>query len=387
MTDTASRERVLTTLDHGEPDRVPIDFGGNQSSIHVKAYTRLLEYLGIQDDLIISDFVQQIARICDEMLDRFHVDTRFVRPLSSYIPYDRMNPEYDGKWVGVYDQFGVFWGNDATKDLADILYYDPVIHPLADAETVQDVENHPWPDGKDRAPFEGLRYVAKELHETGKAVSTSPTGNTFEYCTFLFGFVKTLKLTRTKPELLDAAMGHLLDYWKDYNTTFLGEVGEYLDLICINGDVAEQAGPIISPAFYEQHVKMLDKELVDHIKGMFPVSVNYHSCGSVPMFITHWIDVGYDAVNPVQISAYDMEPASLKARFGEKITFWGGLCNSQSTLPFGTPEAIRAEVEHNLSIMKPGGGYVAASVHNITAEVPPENIASMFDAAYEFGKY
>ena len=287
----------------------------------------------------------------------------------------------------MYDQFGVFWGNDASKDYTELLYYDPVIHPLADAETVQEVENYDWPDGTNRAPVEGLREVAKKLHDTGKAVSTSTIGNTFEYCTFLFGFVKALKLTRTKPELLDAAMAHLLAYWKDYNTTFLGEVGEYLNLICINGDVAEQSGPIINPAFYEQHVKALDKELVDHVKALFPVKINYHSCGSVPMFIPHWIDVGYDALNPVQISAYDMAPTSLKARFGDRITFWGGLCNTQATLPFGTPETIRTEVETDLSAMKPGGGYVAANVHNITAEVPAENIVAMFDAAYEFGLY
>jgi uroporphyrinogen decarboxylase len=386
-----SRERILAALERRRPDRVPIDLGGNQSGIHVKAYERLLAHLGItEESTVISSFTQQLARPCGILLERFHVDTRWIRPLSNYMPYDHMAVQHEKGYVGVHDAFGVFWGNDARKDLHDILYYDPVIHPLEQAATVQDVENHAWPDGKDAAPFKGLADQARQLHEkTDFAVISTAVGNTFELCTFLFGLTRAMKLVRTKPELLDAAMKRLVEYWKDYNTTYLGLVGKYLDAVCINGDLAGQDGPLFNPAFYEKHVKPMDKEIAMHVKKCAPhIKINYHSCGSVPQFLPHFADLGYDSANPVQVSARDMEPCSLVRRFGDLISFWGGLCSPQSTLPFGTPTSVKAEVKRNVECFKSGsGGYIAANVHNITAEVPAKNIVAMLDTAYEFGTY
>ncbi len=143
----------------------------------------------------------------------------------------------------------------------------------------------------------------------------------------------------------------------------------------------------MSENLYVSLIKPFEYKISKHIHSLAKVKINYHSCGSTPLFIPHFIDIGYDAHNPVQIGAYDMEPCSLKKRFGDKIVLWGGLCNTQKTLPFGTPEEIRKEVKRNLECFKPRGGYIAANIHNITAEVPPENIAAMFDAVYEFGDY
>ena len=384
-----SRERVNVTLNHKEPDKVPIDLGGNQSSIHIIAYKKLLEYLEIEDDNIqYADFVQQIVRPCEEVLDRFQIDVRYIKPLGGMIRVQDMEPVYEGKYIGDYDQFGVFWGDRAEKDLVDILYYDPVIHPFADFTSVSDVKNYSWPNGLDKSPFIGLKDYAKELHEkTEFALSTPPVGCIYEYCTFLFGFTKTLRYLKTKPEILVSAMEELLKYWTDYVTTFLGEVGNFLDVVCINGDVAEQAGPIMSIKLYEKLIKPLERKLSSRIRRLVDAKINYHSCGSIAQFIPHFTEIGYNVVNPVQISAHDMKPCSLKKRFGSKMSFWGGLCNSQKTLPFGTPEQIREEVRINIECLKPEGGFVASPIHNITAEVPPQNIVAMFDAANEFKSY
>lgn len=384
-----SRERVLTTFNHKEPDKVPIDLGGNQSGIHIKAYKRLLEFLEIEDKEIKTyDFVQQLALPCEEILERFNIDTRYIRPLGGMIKIDDFEPQYEDKYVGVYDQFGVFWGNFADKDLDEILYYDPVIHPLAEFKSIQEIKNYDWPSGKDKSPFKGLKKYAKNLRETSDyALVTPPTGCIYEYTTFLFGFTRVLRYLRTKQELLVAAMEELLKYWIDYNITFLNEVGEYLDVICINGDLAEQAGPIMNLTLYESMIKPIERKLSEKIHEIADIKINYHCCGSVPLFIPHWAEIGYDAFNPVQISAYDMEPCSLKKKFGNIITFWGGSCNTQKTLPFGTPEQIRNEIRKNLECFKPGGGYIAANIHNITAEVPPQNIVAMFDALNEFRDY
>ena len=384
-----SRERVRITLNHKEPDKVPIDLGGNQSSIHIKAYKKLLNFLDVEDKNIqYADFVQQIVRPCDQILERFGIDIRYVQPLGGMVRVQDMEPLYEGKYIGLYDQFGVFWGDNAKKNLDDILYYDPVIHPFENFTTIKEVKNYNWPDGRDRTPFKGLKDYAKKLRdETEYALSTPPVGCVYEYCTFLFGFTKTLRYLKTKPEIIVSAMEELLKYWTDYVTTFLDEVGRYLDVICINGDLAEQAGPIMSIKLYEKMIKPLERKLSDKIHELVDAKINYHSCGSIAQFIPHFAEIGYDIVNPVQISAYDMEPCSLKKRFGSFMSFWGGLCNSQKTLPFGTPEQIREEVRRNFKCLKPGGGFLASSIHNITAEVPPQNIVAMFDAANEFGNY
>ncbi len=384
-----SRERVRFTLNHKEPDKVPIDLGGNQSSIHIKAYKKLLNFLDVEDKNIqYADFVQQIVRPCDQILERFGIDIRYVQPLGGMVRVQDMEPLYEGKYIGLYDQFGVFWGDNAKKNLDDILYYDPVIHPFENFTTIKEVKNYNWPDGRDRTPFKGLKDYAKKLRdETEYALSTPPVGCVYEYCTFLFGFTKTLRYLKTKPEIIVSAMEELLKYWTDYVTTFLDEVGRYLDVVCINGDLAEQAGPIMSIKLYEKMIKPLERKLSLKVHDLVDAKINYHSCGSIAQFIPHFTELGYDVVNPVQINAFDMEPCSLKKRFGETMSFWGGLCNSQKTLPFGTPNQIREEVKKNFKCLKPGGGFVASNIHNITAEVPPQNIVAMFDAALEFRNY
>lgn len=386
-----SRQRVIAALERRQPDRVPFDLGGNQSGIHVKAYQRLLDHLGLpREDIVLSNFTQLLARPSEAVLERLHVDTRWVRPLSSYVPHDRLDVQHERGFVGRYDAFGVFWGNDERQDLNDILYFGPVIHPLADATTVHDVESFPWPRGNDPATFTGLAEHARQLHEsTGHAIASTAVGNTFELCTFLFGLARAMKLVRRNPALLDAAMDRLVEYWNEYNTAYLGQVGKYLDVACINGDLAGQDGPLFNPTFYEHHVKPWDQRIIARVKHLAPhLKINYHSCGSVIPFIPHFIANGYDAMNPVQVSARDMDPCSLARRYGGSIAFWGGMCDPQHVLPFGTPVGVATETRRNVTCFKAaGGGYIAANVHNITAEVPAANIVAMFDAAFEVAPY
>jgi uroporphyrinogen decarboxylase len=131
---------------------------------------------------------------------------------------------------------------------------------------------------------------------------------------------------------------------------------------------------------YVPLIKPIEQRFSQKLHALAQVKINYHSCGSIARFIPHFAEIGYDAVNPVQVSAQDMEPCSLKKRFGSRISFWGGLCDTQHLLPFGTPAQLRKEVERNVRCLKPGGGYIASNIHNITAEVPPDNVTAMFDA-------
>jgi uroporphyrinogen decarboxylase len=379
----------MTALNHHEPDMVPIDLGGNQSGIHIKAYKNLLNYLKIEDNNIqYSDFIQQLAYPCEALLQRLNVDVRWLRPPSSLLPGD-FTTEIDGKYQGVRDQFGVLWGDSAEKDVKDILFYDPCIHPLSGARTVRQIREYDWPDGTARAPLNGLREQARKLRETSDyAVATPPLGCIYEYTTFLFGFEKAVRHLRMNPELIVAAMEELEKYWTDYATTYLNEIKfgdeHYADIVAINGDLATQTSPIMNvETLYSRFIKPIEKRFAQKIHELAKVKINYHCCGSIPRFIPHFSEIGYDAVNPVQIAAHDMEPCSLKKRFGTIITFWGGLCDTQHTLPFGSSEQVRKEVLRNVSCLKAGGGYIASNIHNITAEVSPQNIVEMFDAAKE----
>ncbi|UCE11431.1 MAG: hypothetical protein JSW61_05740 [Candidatus Thorarchaeota archaeon] len=383
----------MAALNHIQPDMVPLDLGGNQSGIHIIAYKRLLEFLEIEEtEVCYLDFIQQAAMPCEELLERFDIDVRWLRPSSSIMP-ESFVPDVEGEHQGIWDQFGVFWGNSAEKDLEDVLYYDPVIHPLEDMKTEQEIRNYEWPNGTDKTPMKGLRKQAEFLREkTDYAIATPPLGCIYEYTTFLFGFSTALKHLVRNPKLIVATMEELEKYWTDYATTFLAEIkfGDeyYVDIVSNNGDLSEQSGPIMSPKrIYEPIIKPIERKFSETLHGIADVKINYHSCGSVPHFIPHFSEIGYDALNPIQVGANDMEPCSLKKRFGKMIAFWGGLCDTQSTLPFGTPEEVREEVRRNMACFKPGGGYIASNIHNITAEVPPENIVAMFDAARDSRHY
>ena len=389
-----SRERVMTTLNHEEPDKVPIDIGDNVTGIHITAYRNLIDYLGIEDKNIrYSNFAGQTAYPCEELLVRFDIDTRRLRPPSHIVP-ENYSPIVIDKYQGVFDKFGVFWGVSTEKNLEDILYYSPCINPLSEMTTVQQIKEFDWPDGTNTKPLKGLREKARKLREsTPYAIVASPNlGNLFEYTTWLFGFEKALRHLQRNPKLIITAMEELEKFWTDYATSFLNEIKfgdeHYVDIVCLQGDLSGQTGPFMNPKkFYEPIIKPIEHRFARKIRQLANVKINYHCCGSIPMFIPHFAEMGYDAVNPVQISARDMEPCSLKQRFGSSITFWGGVCDTQRTLPFGTPELIRKEVKYNMECLKPGGGFIASNIHNITAEVLPENIVAMFDAIRENRKY
>jgi len=155
----------------------------------------------------------------------------------------------------------------------------------------------------------------------------------------------------------------------------------------IGDDLAGQNGPLFAPRLYREIIKPRQKRLVRYIRSRTKAKIWYHTCGSVLEYLPDLLDNGIDILNPVQISAKGMDPARLKAEFGDRLVFWGGAIDAQHVLPRASPQEVREHVRRNLEAFKPGGGYVFNNVHNIQGDVPPENVLAMFDAAYEFGKY
>ena len=380
-----SRERVSKSLRHEIPDRVPIDLGGFQTGIHRIAYERLINHLGIEDEITIMDPVQQLAKPCEELLQRFQVDIRYITAHGPDGFDGSIKPiQRNGRlWHDLSDEFGVVWSMPDDQ----MLYMDISHHPLAEA-TIDDLDNFPFPDGSDPTRFTGVRDTALKMrNETPYAISTGIGGVVYEYCWYMRGLERWFIDMIENPGFCEALLDKTLKFWMDYHSGFMEAVGDIVDVVMIGDDLAGQAGPLFSPDFYCKYVKSRQKKLVSHIKMLTNAKIWYHTCGSCTEFIPDLIDNGIDILNPVQISAKNMSPRTLKQKFGDVLTFWGGGIDPQQVLPFATPDQIREHVQKNIEIFMAGGGYVFNNVHNIQAEVPPENVISLFEAAYDYGFY
>jgi uroporphyrinogen decarboxylase len=266
-------------------------------------------------------------------------------------------------------------------------YFDISNSPLAGLSLDQ-IRQYPFPKGDDPSRFAGLRDRALALRQNSPyAVISGISGVVYEICWYLRGLENLFADMIERPEVLEALIDRTLGFWLDWFRLFLDEAGDVVDVIMIGDDLAGQNGPLFSPRIYRDLVKPRQKRLVRYIKSRTRARIWYHSCGSVAAYIPDLLDNGIDILNPVQVSARDMDPATLKQRFGDRLVFWGGGIDSQHVLPRGTPDQVRANVRANLDAFKPGGGYVFNNVHNIQADVPPENILALYDAALEFGSY
>lgn len=380
-----SRERVLKALNHEKPDRVPIDLGGFQTGIHRVAYEKLISHLGIEDEITIMDPVQQLAKPCEELLQRFHVDIRYITAhgpdgLDGSIKQNQRN---DRLWHDLTDEFGVVWSMADDQKM----YMDISHHPLANAG-IDDLDDYPFPDGSDATRFTGVRNTALKMrNETPYAISTGIGGVVYEYCWYMRGLEQWFIDMIENPAFCETLLDKTLKFWMDYHTGFMEAVGDIVDVVMIGDDLAGQGGPLFSPDFYRRIIKPCQKKLVIHIKTLTNAKIWYHTCGSCIEYIPDLIDNGIDILNPVQISAANMNPQALKQKFGDALTFWGGGIDPQHILPFAAPDQIREHVRKNIETFKTGGGYVFNNVHNIQAGVPAENIVALFDSAYEYGFY
>ncbi|MCD6519269.1 MAG: methyltransferase [Anaerolineae bacterium] len=404
-----SRERVLMAVEHREPDRVPIDLGGHRSSgIMAIAYNKLKKFLGISSgDIYVYDFVQQLAIIEPEVLDRFGVDTiEMGRGFA-------LNPEDWHDWVlpdGTPCKIPAFIhpvkvGNDWHVYHEDgtliaiqkegSLYFEQTFYPYAEKqeESFDDLpsalEKSMWvalgsppaPIGFDKEGLKKLREGAKALREsTDRAIIGLFGGNLLETGQFLFRNDNFYMLLAAEPQRAHRFLDKLVELHLENLEKFLSAVGPYIDIILFGDDLGMQTGPQISPRMYREFFKPRHALMWQRAKELANVKVMLHSCGGIYPLMRDLIEIGLDIIQPVQTSAQDMEPERLKREFGRDICLWGGGCDTQSVLPNGTPEEIAAHVRERVRILAPGGGFVFQQVHNVMADVPPENIVAMLDA-------
>jgi uroporphyrinogen decarboxylase len=380
-----SRARVMQALDHREPDRIPIDLGATiVSSISKKAYSELRQYLGLPAaEIKTLDYVQQLPYVDEALMQRFGVDFRLVQLPAATTPGVDIFEE------GANYAFVDRWGSKLHMPKTGGFYFDWVDFPIKEP-TMRALDSYRWPRPDPAQVNAHLGQQARHLYETtdyalvGSAVIG---GGIFEQPARVMGFQSFLMALVSEPAFADRLMEEITDIYIQSCDNYLDCVGSYIQVFTYWDDVAGQNGWLINPELYRKMVKPKQRRLVEAIKKKTNAKLFYHSCGATSALIPDLIDIGFDILNPVQVSAKGMDTKALKAQFGRDIVFWGGGVDTQRVLPFGKPHEVVDEVRRRIDDLAPGGGFVFAAVHNIQALVPPENIVAAFDTALEYGRY
>lgn len=380
-----ARERVILALNHQEPDRIPIDLGGSIcSSVHKDAYIALKKHLGMDlEEIQMVDYVQQLPYLDEALLKRFGVDFRMVQLPAATAP--ELSIFEEGNYYAFVDR----WGSKLHMPKDGGLYFDWVEFPIKEA-TVEALDNYTWPRPDPPEYNARLREQAKYLYEnTDYALVGSAVigGGIFEQPARTMGLEGFFMALVTEPRFCDRMMGQITEIYIDSCNNYLEQVGEYLHVFTYWDDVCGQDGWLISPDLYRKIVKPKQRRLLEAIKRRTNAKVYYHGCGAVYDLIPDLIELGFDILNPVQVSARGMDTKRLKEEYGKEIVFWGGGVDTQRVLPFGKPEEVRDEVKRRIDDLAPGGGFVFATVHNVQPFVPPENIVTVFETALEYGRY
>jgi uroporphyrinogen decarboxylase len=397
----------LAALNHRQPDKVAIDFGGHRSSgIAAMAYPKLRKALGLGPRPIrVYDPLQQLAILDDDVLDRFQVDTielgrGFAIEADCWadwtlpdgtpckMPVWALPERQDKQWV-----LRSASGRVVAKMPDGAIYFEQCHWPFLEQDDLDRLPealcDNMWggvasppgplaggPDGE-RVLAEGAKQFRRQ---TDRAIIGLFGGNLLELGQWLYRMDRFLMLLAGNPQRAHAFLDRLVEIHLANLERYLRAVGPHIDMIGFGDDLGMQNGPQMSRAMYQEFFKPRHARMWRRAKELADVKVMLHCCGGIRPLLPDLIEAGLDAINPVQISCTGMDAAGLKKDFGDRITFWGGGCDTRFVLSHATPDEIGKHVREQVAILAPGGGFVFQQVHNILADVPPENIIAMFDA-------
>jgi uroporphyrinogen decarboxylase len=384
-----SYERVSLALNHQEPDRVPLDLGGTMvSGINVNALRNLRKHLGMPPEATIRDKVTQMADTGEDMVQKLGIDIENVSPAPASTPGLTQDLGLVDSHFRLIDEFGMGWQMPQTGGL----YYDLYLSPLQGALTPRDIASYPWPDPLDPARFAQLKVQAEHIvHQKKRAyVLGRMSAGMWETAMWMTGYEKFYCDMLLNRKLVQTLMEKLLELKMQYWKKALETVGQNVMIVSTADDLGTQNSLLVSLDLYKELIWPYHKRLFTFIKkhAQSKVFIFFHSCGAVREAIPLLIEAGVDILNPVQVNCAGMQDTkALKKEFGDVLTFWGGSCDTQHILPFGTPEQVRDETRRRIDDLAPGGGFVFAPIHVIQGEVPPQNILAWWETLREYGAY
>lgn len=390
------RERVLATLNRQKADCIPFDIGGTDcSSVHVITYKKLRERMGFSDGPMRGGcLIQLVAQTDREVMDALGVDAEALwfgsqRTKLWKTPFgvELIIPERfdvqdlpDGSSVVRNPKGAVY-----AKRAADAYYHDPVGNPLGHITSAAELDQYDALfDRWDFSyvydePMDALAERAKKQYQaTDRAVVTLWRLHYLQAGMLMRGYEQFLMDLMTEKDLAHALLDKLHQAYMRRVDMFLKVLGPWCDVVFLTDDLGTQKTGIISTAVYREMIFPRIAEVVRKIKAAGKKLV-MHSCGAVSSFVPYFIEMGVDALNPVQVSAGGMNPADLARQYGKDIAFWGGGCDTQHALNAADPEVVRADVRRRLAEFGPNAHLVFTQVHNIQYDVPAENVLAMRD--------
>lgn len=374
-----SLQRVNLALNHEEPDRVPIDFGSRETTIHEETYTRLRNYLRInKKEIEYKQFFLKSIEVDKEILDFFGSDILNFEIGMEKASNPRLKIDYQN------NIFKNEWGTE-YKIARNGEYFHFYKFPLQTIDK-SDVNSLIWPSTYNRTDDIKNR-INEEFNKKEKAILLSGVTGIVAIHWFLRGLENSYIDFAYQPTQTHYLFDKILDWQIKMWNNILNNVGDYVHIIeAINDDVASEKGLLISLEHYRKFIKSRQKKLIDFIKSKIKAKIFAHSCGAIYEIIPDLIEIGVDILNPIQFTANGMEGKRLKKNFGDNLVFCGGAC-SNLVLQNEKPSIVEKEVKKNLEIFMKGGGYIFAPIHNIQAGVPVENILSLFKSAIKYGYY
>ena len=419
-----SRERVQITLNHKEPDRVPLDLGGSViSGMHVSSVYLLRQALRLDEPgtpVKVIEPYQMLGEIKPDLIDSLGVDVVSIIPLKNFFGFNNEGwkpwTTFDGTPVLVPEAF-----NTEPEPSGDILqypegdksapasghmpkggwYFDAIIRqpPLDEDDlNIEDNLEEFRPISEEELAYFGRK--AKQLYqETDKAIMASFGGTSFgdialvpatgmKHPKGIRDITEWYISTSVRRDYVYKIFEYQCDIALENLAKIYEVVGNRVTAVFVTGaDFGAQNGPLISPKTYRELFKPFHIRVNSWIHKNTRWKTLIHSCGSNRAFYPDIIDAGFDILNPVQTSAAHMDPVGLKRDFGTKATFWGGGVDTQRVLPFGTPDEIRQDVSDRFRIFAPGGGFVFNTIHNVQPGVPIENLLALYETVNECRDY
>jgi len=412
------RERVWQSLNHRQPDKVAVDFGGiNNSSMHVSCIDELRRHYGLEDGPVrVLEPFTMAGIIEPDLQDAIGVDCVSVAPQGTLFGFPKrdwkkwtnldglevlvpggFNPQPDGNGGLLVHPLGDLSVPASGKMPSGGVYFDAIVRQEPIDESAMD----PRDNVEEFVEFtqEDLGYIRAELdtaYESGRAVVMQMPGMGLGDAAEIPGCglkhpkgIRDFTEWYMAPLIYPDYVHNMFEMQTDIALKNLEHIrnisDDKIDVVytCAT-DLSHQSSLFISPEVFDEFYAPYYKKTNDWIHKNTRWKILKHNCGAIAPLLPRLIDVGFDAINPVQTSAVGMDPGVLKREFGKDLTFWGGGVDTQKELPFGTPEEVRKQVLERCEIFGKDGGFVFNAIHVVQAKTPLENIVAMIDAVHEF---